>query len=368
MSGHDLEEAQQLFSGVRLRLARETRALTQKELAERINVSPAATSQFERGDAKPTEATLSRLSLALGFPTQFFSSSTILTADDQALGSADGFGHFRSLRSVTATQRRQSLSVTYLVRDVVGVLERQVRLPVQDIPRRDDRSNRPEDVEEWAEEVRRFWQVPDGPVEDVLELVERHGVVAARRSIPSEAVSAYSVPFFTHPVIILDRYRPKRDRDRFSISHELGHLTMHQAGNTLAEVAVEREAHTFAAAFLMPADQIRPDLPSKVDWPRLLRLKAIWQVSLGSLLRRALTLGVMPESTYTSALRTMSTRGWRTEEPGDLGPAESPNVLVRASTLSGLSAADLSKLTGWPQDLIEEVLAASADQRPELYY
>jgi Zn-dependent peptidase ImmA (M78 family)/transcriptional regulator with XRE-family HTH domain len=368
MSGHyDLEETQPLFSGSRLRLAREARAMTQKELAEQVKISPAAMSQFERGDAKPTEATLFRLASTLRFPTKFFSSSTVLAADsDDALKLADGFGHFRSLRSMTATQRRQALSVTHLVRDVVGVLERDVRLPARDIPRRDDDDDHPHAIEDWAGELRRRWHVPDGPIEDALRLMERHGIVAARRGINVKTMSAYSVPFAAHPVVMLSRERAKRDRDRFSVSHELAHLTMHRVGNTLAEKVVELQADIFAAAFLMPAEQIRSELPAKVDWPRLLKLKAKWQVSLAALLRRALTLHVMSEGTYTSAMRTMGTRGWRTDEPGALGPPEAPAALVRASAIAWLSGADLSEETGWPRELIDDLMVASADSRPEL--
>ena len=370
MSGHyDLEETQPLFSGARLRLAREARAMTQKELAERVKVSPAAMSQFERGDAKPTEATLFRLASTLRFPTHFFASSTVLAADDDdVLELADGYGHFRSLRSMTATQRQQALSVTHLVRDLIGALERDVRFPARDIPWRDNDDDDPQAIEEWAGEVRRRWQVPDGPLDDVLRLMERHGVVAARRGINVKTMSAYSVPFASHPVVMLSRERARRDRDRFSVGHELAHLTMHRVGNTLAEKAIERQADTFAAAFLMPAEHIRDDLPTKVDWPRLLKLKAKWQVSLAALLRRAVTLGVMPEGTYASAMRTMGTRGWRTEEPGDLGPPEAPTALVRAAAIAELSSADLSEQTGWPHELIDDVLLASTDKRPQLEF
>lgn len=369
MSGHyGLDEAVALFAASRLRLARESRELTQKELAEAAGVSAAAMSQFEREAAKPSAATLNKIAGALEFPVQFFASGVALTADaDHALDLADGFGHFRSLRSVTATQRRRALSVTHLVRDVVGVLERHVRLPERDIPwlpMEDDTTN---GIEDRAAAVRHAWAVPDGPIDDALLLLERHGIVAARRSSDTRTVSAYSVPFTRHPVMVLDRRWAKRDRDRFSVSHELGHIVMHLSENRLAEATVEKQAHAFAAAFLMPAEQIRYQLPNKVDWPRLLQLKSRWQVSLAALLVRARTLEVMSESLYVQAMRTMSTRGWRTDEPGDLGAPEAPRTLGKATVASGLSALDLSHETGWPPSLIEDVLADSADLRPELH-
>ncbi len=115
------------------------------------------------------------------------------------------------------------------------------------------------------------------------------------------------------------------------------------------------------------AEQIRPELPAKIDWPRLLQLKAKWQVSLGALLRRAITLGVMSETTYTSAMRTMSTRA----DGAPVSPVISAHLSHRQRSWGrrpwqALSSMELSRETGWPRELIDDVLSASGDQRPEL--
>jgi len=171
----------------------------------------------------------------------------------------------------------------------------------------------PADAELYAAQVREAWGVPAGPVEDVLRVMERHGIVAARHRIENRTVHAFSAPFPDHPVVVLHQQDGKRDRDRFSASHEVGHLTMHSAGKGLARKAVEDQAHRFAAAFLMPARDIRAELPARADWPHLLTLKKRWGVSMSALLRRASTHGVLTESTYTQTVRIMSTRWWRTE-------------------------------------------------------
>jgi Zn-dependent peptidase ImmA (M78 family) len=74
---------------------------------------------------------------------------------------------------------------------------------------------------------------------------------------------------------------------------------------------VETQAHQFAAAFLMPSEDIYDRLPSKVDWQVLFELKRHWQVSLAALLMRAKTLGKMTDRTYLTAVKTISARGWR---------------------------------------------------------
>jgi Zn-dependent peptidase ImmA (M78 family) len=66
-----------------------------------------------------------------------------------------------------------------------------------------------------------------------------------------------------------------------------------------------------SAAFLMPADQIRDDLPETVEWPKLFDIKRPWPVSLAALLMRAKTRGRMSDATYLTAIKAASARGWR---------------------------------------------------------
>jgi Zn-dependent peptidase ImmA (M78 family) len=129
---------------------------------------------------------------------------------------------------------------------------------------------------------------------------------------------------------------------------------------------IEDQAHRFAAAFLMPAADIHAELPGGPAWNQLVALKHRWGVSIGALLMRARTLGIMPETTYQQAIRYMSMRGWRVNEPGDLGAAEAPRLLCLAAEHAGVSAVTLSAETGWPERWIDDILDASSDRRPQL--
>lgn len=358
-------ETSRLFSTYRLQVARQARGLTKSELSKRINVSAAALSQFELGQARPSPATVERMAAALEFTPTFFSTgrglSPISRADDELV---DSFGHFRSLRSVTATKRRQVLTVAHLLRDVTACLDTHVRLPALDVPRCTAVTD--ESIAEAASFVRSELGVDgDGPVDDVLRLLERAGVVCARYPIEAADVSAFSVPMDRHTFLVLKQQRrPRKDRDRFSSSHELGHLVLHQPDQRLASRALEREADLFASAFLMPASGIRDELPSKVEWPYLLQLKQKWGVSVAALLRRSRDLGVMDDATYTQAVKTMSARGWRTDEPGTVTSTESPALLSTALSVAKLTISNVSDETGWPEPMIGALFGASTDGRP----
>ena len=90
---------------------------------------------------------------------------------------------------------------------------------------------------------------------------------------------------------------------------------------------------------------------------------------MAALLRRARTLGVMPEGAYVQALKTMSTRGWNRREPIRLARVEMPVMLARAIQLlnqSGTSVGQLANEAGLPSALATEIIGASTDPRPEV--
>jgi Zn-dependent peptidase ImmA (M78 family)/transcriptional regulator with XRE-family HTH domain len=359
-----------LFSAKRLRLARELRSLTRAAVASDAALTSAAVSQFENGSARPAPQTLLRLAEALEFPVQFFATGSAPSSRDLPSDDSPGdHGYFRSLRSITITERRRALALAQLIRDIADRLSESVRLPPTDILRLPVPPDAdPADPETCAAHVRAAWNISRGPIPDVLSTLERHGIVCARYHAGTHTVDAFSVAFPERPVAVLGDDKAKRDRERFSAAHELGHLVMHDSRNAGNKV-VEDQANRFAAAFLMPADDIRSELPETAAWNELLILKRRWGASIGALLMRARRLGIMPESTCAQAFRYMSMRGWRTTEPGDLGAGEAPRLLTLAAATaarSGVTTSTLSATTGWPESIITEVLAASSDPRPQL--
>jgi Zn-dependent peptidase ImmA (M78 family)/transcriptional regulator with XRE-family HTH domain len=365
----ELDEARgvlPLFDGQRLRLAREALELTQRDLAAAINyqVTPAALSQFEKGDTKPSAATLACLAVATGFPLRFF-------ATDPTVGevaTVDGF--FRSLRSTGARQRRRHRALAELVRLVVAGLQHHVRLPEPDVPRIPIRADATRaEVAAVARQVRATWELPPGPIGHVIRTVERHGAVATRLLLDSDTVDAFSVPFPDWPVIVLGADKGQADRSRWDASHELGHLVMHDPDPHRSR-HLEAQANWFAAELLLPADQIAEELPVTVDWTRLAELKVRWGVSMTALLQQAKALGVLSESAYVQALKTMSTRGWNRREPVRLPYAESPVLLARALELAGRQGATLATLAdeiGLTADRISRIVGGAApDPRPQV--
>lgn len=77
------------------------------------------------------------------------------------------------------------------------------------------------DIEQAAAQVRDHWNVPRGPINDVVRLLEMNGIVAVRFRVSIEKVDAFCVDFPDRPVVALGADKGLRDRSRFDAVHEL---------------------------------------------------------------------------------------------------------------------------------------------------
>lgn len=348
------------FAPDQLRIARELRCWTQTELARkavdaghRRGLTAAAISQFELGISVPNSDTIGALVAALTIEPEFL---TVDAVDTETHIPA----FFRSLRATPARNRKQARNFAQLVHRLTALVERHVELPGRDVPEIScdpflDEERRRTEAEEAAETVRRRWGLPAGPIANMIGTLEEHGVVCTRLLLNDYRVDAFSVNFTDHPVVVLAMDKDKWDRSRFDAAHELGHLVMHEGAAGLPEA--ERQAHEFAAAFLMPEADIKDVLPLRADWAALMALKAEWGTSIASLLRRASTLGAMSPSNYLTANKVLSARGWRKHEPVE-GESESPTLLrqalERAEELQ-VAPEDLRRDAAIPKDLFDEI-------------
>ncbi len=335
-----------VFRPARLRVARELIGVSQNQLASQVGLSAAAISQYESGSARPSSETADALAVALSVPTTFFAQPLTETHE----------GFFRSLRRTAVSDRRRARAIAHVAHDLAVAAAAAGEFPASDVPRFtvDSLDATQPQIEAIAAKVRAFYRIPPGPVSNVVELLERHGVVVIRLPLGSADVDAFSLPFVDHPVVVLGSDKNDRARSRFDAAHELAHLVMH--GDQMWGVKeVENQAHWFAAAFLMPADEIRDQLPTTVDWQQLFVLKRNWQVSLAALLMRARKLGRMSERTYLTAVKAASARGWRRVEPVPLGGPEEPSLLLRYLT----STASRRARSYLPSSLVDRIVAAT---------
>lgn len=389
------------FEPRRLTLARRRNGWTKKRLAEIIGVTPAAITQYELGQARPSAASLSRLATQLGVSVSYFAAGRPLFP----IGTADA--HFRSLRSTRMFEREQALATVAHLAELVLVLSRVVRLPPLDLPdveatartavgRQPDSASaeavhvaasgadlhtqtefaievaRDETPERAAQSVRRAWRLSPGPLPHLLRQLEMHGiVVAVARFSSSERIDAFSCwpARLDRPVMCLTRDRGNVLRRRFSAAHELGHLILHRQpapGSALHE----READRFAAEFLMPAADIRPILPHRLDLAQLVELQQQWGVSVQALLHRCNDLNTISQTIYKRGMAAITQIGWRRNEPTLEYGGEWPAMLAEALKLAesrGLTERILADGLCLPPTEMRELLGFTNEDRPRLH-
>jgi Zn-dependent peptidase ImmA (M78 family)/DNA-binding XRE family transcriptional regulator len=302
-------------------------AITRAELARRANVSAAAISQYESGAMRPRAATLAELALVLNVPLAFL----IESRQSTPLPSVDT-SFFRSLRRTTQRDRERAAAYAGLLAQLVAEIDQRVTLPpfepVPDLTL--DPDHEPERAETAARAIRRRWQLDNEPIQHVIRLIERRGVVVARLPLNRD-VDAFSWASGPRPLVLLGEEKRNYERSRFDAAHELAHILLHAADPEPAHPRMERQAHRFAGSLLIPAEAITDQWPrGRWDWNQLVRIKQVWGISIAALLIRGRDLNLITAAAYESKMKYVSRMGWRRREPGAQLPPEQPDLINQA--------------------------------------
>lgn len=370
----------------RLTMAREARAMRRKELAERIGRTPPTVSKWESEDYSqtPEPATLGKLAETLAVePDWFFKpfgASRSLVLDNFGSGKSHSMAavFYRSLKSELGVLRAKAKARLGFVEAIEEVVSNYVDLPAVDVPDLLDGRNvlrmRMDEIEGCADALRDHWAMPEGPVDDLLLLIENAGVIAAEDEIGSlklDGVSRWSEET-GRPYMLLAKDKRVGARRRLDAAHELAHVVLHR-GVSQDDLEkhfdlIEDQAMTFAGALLMPSREFGDDVYS-LSLDALLQIKTKWKVSVGAMIKRLSSLGTISSENERRLWQYYSYRRWRGNEPlDDVLPVEGPQNLRTsietivegdAATPSelrkdiGLSAADICGLADLPGDYFE---------------
>ena len=316
-------------------------------------------SKFETGIKIPSEEQLRRLAFSLRLPIDFF----FLGEPVRSFGS--GCVYHRKRQSATETHLRRLLAL-------VNVRRMQVKQLLQAVNPRTEYTFEHMDIDEYdgragkvALALRAIWHLPPGPVTSVVQVIENAGGIVIRTDFGTAKVDAVSQWIPGMPPIFLVNERIPTDRMRWTLTHELGHITMHR----FPTEGMEREADEFAAEFLMPAREIMPSL-ADITLPKLASLKPYWRVAMSALLRRASDLGTITPRTKQYLWTQMGSRGYRTHEPVHI-PPEHPTLLAELLEFHqqqlGHGARDLASLMRMREsDVLQDYLRNGASTGNQL--
>jgi Zn-dependent peptidase ImmA (M78 family)/DNA-binding XRE family transcriptional regulator len=334
-----------MFNANRLAVARKRRGLTKTALAKRAKVDLRSVTAYEAGVYPPKLETAESLAAATKFPVEF------LYGDDLDEPQPDT-ASFRALSKMTATQRDMALSQGTLALHLSSWLETRFELPEPDLP---DLS-RQDSPEAAADALRRHWEIGELPVRNMIHLLEAKGVRIFSLAINAREVDAFSLWKDATPFVFLNGNKSS-EHSRYDAAHELGHLVLHRHGTPQGRDA-EREADAFAAAFLMPSASVIAHAVRNPSLPILIKLKAIWTVSVVALNRRLFGVGMTSDWQYRTLCIEIAKRGFRTHEPRE-APRETSHILPSVFGQlreEGISRAEVARTLTIPRAELEQLM------------
>lgn len=294
-------------------LGRESRGVSQSELANAIGISQGKLSKAEKGEQTLSNESFQRLCTILDYPERFFYQKTPTAP----------VSHYYYRKRVNIPQKVivQIEATVKIFRQNIDALAEAIELPEFKLRAFNPEEHTPEEI---ARKCRYILNIERGPVPSLVNLLENNGIVIVKTDLFIEKIDGLSTISEKGIHIIFLNARMPNDRQRFSLAHELGHILMHFDIPTISE-NVEEEANRFASEFLMPRDEIINSLRN-LTFSKLGELKRYWNVSMKSLVRRARDLNTINEQQYRNLQIGFSKRGMSVSEPIPL-QEEKPYIL-----------------------------------------
>jgi len=298
-----------------LQRARESRGLTQGELAVCLGVTQGKVSKSEAGLLSVADEYLDDVVRVLAYPKEFF------YQEDAPMGIGSGCLYYRKRQSTPINVLRKINAIIGIRTMHIGKLLHGASIESESVFPQFDIDEFNGDAAVVARMLRKAWKMPEGPVSNLVRVIENAGGAICRFAFGTRKIDAISHWTAGSPPLFFLNAESPPDRTRFSLAHELAHIVMH----SIPSAEMEKEADTFAAEFLMPAKSIISEL-KPLSIQRAAALKPYWKVSMAAIIKRAYDLGKISEPYYRKLFSTLSRLGYKTNEP-HLFDDELPTVI-----------------------------------------
>jgi len=257
--------------------------------------------------------------------------------------------------------------------DIGALIERFIDLPAVNFPdfEFDVAAGNEDDIELAAEKLRDHWGLGRGPIRDLGAVLEAHGILLVRDRVDCADMDAVSCWIGGRAIVLLSDEVVSGPRDLFNLAHELGHLLLHPDVEVSSANLdrIEKQAHRFASAFLLPRDTFsREVLGSSLAY--FTSLKGRWGVSIVAMAYRCRDLGLLSDNQFSYLFRQMNVKRIRKVEPlDDRFPVNRPTVLAEGlrmlvehgvhtrsqiETSLGLNLRDVEAVAGLPEGYLDQ--------------
>jgi len=319
-----------IFNGKRLRKARYYNGLSVDDLASKIGIKKQSISQFETGKSNPSTETLWAICRELHFPINYFFQS-----DEGFDNEIAGTTYFRSMFSTSKKYRQEQIVKMEHVAAIYSFLSKYIVFPKINLPQISECTP----PQEAAKILRKHWNLGNGPICDLIQIMERNGIITTSFKTTSDSIDAFSHKYGDLFIVVLSQNKDVAARSYFDAAHELGHIVLHDWYEDIEELSREefrqreKEANQFAASFLCPEDSFNHDFHSlrgnSLDTYVILKNK--WHMSIEALLYHANQLGAITPAQYQYSYRALHKKGWYRNEPYDDKISLQPPTLFKSA-------------------------------------
>ena len=331
------------FNPSRLKLARMRKQLTLKALAEDVGLTSRMVSEYEKDycTSVPPQDTVESFASALGYPADFFfSDAEVETIATESVS-------FRSLKSMKASQQHAAIGAGSLGLMLDSYLDERFNLPTVKVP--DLRGTEPEAA---AEEIRELWKLGSLCINNMIHLLEKHGIRVFSLAENTQAVDAFSFWKDGKPYIFLNTQK-SGERSRMDAAHELGHLVLHKHGTPQGK-DLEAEADKFASFLLMPRRTVLSCTSRFMTVNDAIELRKNWKTSAMAVIMQLRAVGAITEWHHRNLIIEASKMGLRRTEINGIERERALllDLYVKSLASDGISLKDIANDLMLP---IEEV-------------
>lgn len=284
--------------GAQLQKARKLLALSVKEVAGEIHVSPQQIDDWENGVSEPGLRELEALANLYGREIDYFLRETPNPPTGVKFRGKPGesLQHLSKDTKIVLARFDELCRAAVEFEELLGK-KREVKLSMVS-PKVAARIG--------ARCIRERYNLGDKPIVDLRALLDNAGVRIFEVPIPNDELSGFSFWHEKYGPCILVHAKDVKGRRNFTLSHELAHL-LYSHGSSACYIPsdisgvhdrIERKANQFAAELLLPKTGVVHDfkkrnLPRKPSEKQLRQMSIKWGVSIQALGYRLEGLGLV---------------------------------------------------------------------------
>ena len=311
-----------------LRELRELAGMTQDALGETVGVTRQTIAVWESGDRQPTIEQLGRLARALGVSLDLFIVKDTGTEPVLLFRADMPSALSQDLRFILTQKVEDYASIEQIV-GADPVLPESRKMPELGI----------DSIDTHAERIRSWLGVENGPLGDVLALLEDRGIKVIQCPLPQQ-VSGFSAYTEEHGGVIIVNADHAAERQYFTAIHELIHLIYHRseyrrptASTVKGKDPREKFADAVAGAVILPRSATEEELGFYQNrWipePVLQYIKKRYYVSMKTVLFRAEQAGIISPKQRGQQMGKLIEKHGKADEGERLEKPKMPSRLER---------------------------------------